>query len=106
MPEPAAIGAVIEAMSCESYNCVIPAYYEVSLKNKHARDEESADMLDIIFANRVMDLGDSIWCSKLRDNIFVSMFSNDDRNLVSRLEKVETQMQKEISKMLAALDLE
>lgn len=103
--EPENIGAIIEAMACESLNYVIPAYYEVSLKTKHARDEESAEMLDIIFSNRVIDLGDSIWCSKLRDGLFAQMFSKDDRNLTSRLEKVEPQMIKEIDKVITALDL-
>ncbi|MCL1793901.1 MAG: hypothetical protein FWG34_08525 [Oscillospiraceae bacterium] len=105
VPDPETIGAIIEVLACESLNYVIPAYYEVSLKTKHARDEESAEMLDIIFSHRVIDLGDSIWCSKLRDNIFVDMFSKNDRNLASRLEKVEPQMIKEIEKALAALDL-
>ena len=104
--EPATVGAIIEAMSCESLNYVIPAYYEVSLKNKHARDEESAEMLDIIFSNRVMDLGDSIWCGILRDGIFVDMFAKNDRNLISRLEKVENQMNKAITKVITFLDLQ
>ena len=103
VPEPETIGAIIEVMSCESLGYVVPAYYEVSLKNKHARDEESAAMLDVIFANRVMDLGDSIWCGILRDGIFVDMFAKNDRNLASRLEKVEKQMDKAIDKVLTAL---
>jgi len=60
-------------------------------------------MLDVIFANRVMDLGDSIWCGILRDGIFVDMFAKNDRNLASRLEKVEKQMDKAIDKVLTAL---
>ena len=106
VPEPVNIGAIIEVMSCESLNYVIPAYYEVSLKTKHARDEESAEMLDIIFSNRVIDLGDSIWCSRLRDGMFAQMFSRDDRNLASRLERVESQMNREIEKVLVALELD
>jgi len=104
VPEPETIGAIIEVMACESLNYIVPAYYGVSLKTKHARDEESADMLDIIFRNRVIDLGDSIWCSTLRDGIFVDMFAKNDRNLISRLEKVENQMTKAINKVITALD--
>ena len=106
VPEPATIGAIIEAMSCETLNDVVPAYYDVSLKNKHARDEESAEMLDIIFKNRVIDLGDSIWCSILRDNIFCDMFAKNDRNLTSRLEKIENQINKAIDKLITSLNLE
>ena len=105
VPDPAITGAIIEVMACESLNYIIPAYYEVRLKSKHTRDEESAEMLDIICSNRVIDLGDSIWCSKLRDNIFVDMFAKNDRNLASRLEKVETVMNKEINKVLTAMEL-
>lgn len=46
-----------EALACEGMYTVTPAYYEMTLKNKSARDEDSAEMLDIIFATRVYDLG-------------------------------------------------
>ena len=46
-----------EALACEGMYSVTPAYYEMTLKNKAARDEESAEMLDIIFETRVYDLG-------------------------------------------------
>ncbi|MBR5445562.1 MAG: hypothetical protein IKV57_05545 [Clostridia bacterium] len=46
-----------EALACEGMYTVTPAYYEMTLKNKSARDEESAEMLDIIFETRVYDLG-------------------------------------------------
>lgn len=47
---------IIEALSAESLYTLTPAYYDQTLKTKAARDEESAAMLDIIFANRVYDL--------------------------------------------------
>jgi len=39
---------ILEALCAESYKKVIPAYYDIALKNKYARDDESAEMLDII----------------------------------------------------------
>lgn len=39
---------ILEAMASEGYNNIIPAYYEVALKGKYARDEDTAEMLDII----------------------------------------------------------
>lgn len=45
-------GAVIEALSAESHYILTPAFYDTVLKTKAARDDDSADMLDIIFANR------------------------------------------------------
>ena len=49
-------GAIIEALSAEGYYTLKPAYYETVLKGKSVRDDESSEMLDIIFANRVYDL--------------------------------------------------
>ena len=46
-----------EALACESKYTVTDAYYDVNLKTKAARDEQSAAMLDIIFETRVYDLG-------------------------------------------------
>ncbi len=50
-------GAVIEAMSSYAIRYTIPEYYEVLLKTKLARDEESGEMFDIIMENRVFDPG-------------------------------------------------
>ena len=51
------ISHILEAMAILGREYVIPAYYDVALKTRDSRDEESADMLDIILANRVFDLG-------------------------------------------------
>ena len=51
------IGAVLEAMASESYRTVTPAYYEVALKNKYAKDPASWDMLDIVTENLYIDPG-------------------------------------------------
>ena len=47
-------GKVCEAMSYYSYKNIVPAYYEVSLKNKYSRDENTQKMLDIIRSGAVM----------------------------------------------------
>lgn len=49
------IGAVMEAMGEYSYKYVVPAYYDVTLKVKGTRDENSIEMLDITFDGRVVD---------------------------------------------------
>lgn len=41
-------GAVIEALNAETYRYIIPAYYDVALKNKYSRDVASAKMIDLI----------------------------------------------------------
>ena len=39
---------ILEALCAESYKKVVPAYYDIALRHKYARDNESAEMLDII----------------------------------------------------------
>ena len=48
---------VIEALNAETYKQVIPAYYDVSLKVKAARDDESVKALDLLMESRVFDFG-------------------------------------------------
>lgn len=48
---------ILESMAFESHSTIQPAYKDVALKGKYVRDVESLAMLDIIFANRVFDIG-------------------------------------------------
>ena len=55
--DPELTGAMIESMSAYSTNNVIPAYVNVALQTKIARDEESVEMMQIVLDSRVMDFG-------------------------------------------------
>lgn len=57
MSDPEFTGIVLDALACLSERYVMPAYYEITLQRKAARDEESGQMLDIIFSTRAYDLG-------------------------------------------------
>ncbi len=50
-------GIITEALNAESWRSVVPAFYEIALKYKYTRDEESIGMLDLITAGRVFDFG-------------------------------------------------
>ncbi|MBQ9428262.1 MAG: extracellular solute-binding protein [Clostridia bacterium] len=50
-------GILTEALAYYGKEIVTPAYYDVSLKGQTARDEQSSDMLDIIFDSYVFDIG-------------------------------------------------
>lgn len=50
-------GIIAEALCSETYKNVIPAYYEIALKEKGVRDEESVEMIDFIMSKRVYDFG-------------------------------------------------
>ena len=54
-PEMASI--IVEDMCYEARDTVRHAYFDVTITNKTIRDEESAEMLDLIFGTRIYDLG-------------------------------------------------
>jgi hypothetical protein len=64
-------GLILETLAYESRYILLPAYYDINLKTKFARDEESAAMIDIILNNRLYDLGDMYYWGG-----FVSYFEN------------------------------
>ena len=72
-------GYFIEALAAESHYTVIPEFYNINLQGKVSRDEESREMLDIIFANRHYDLGEIYDPGNIAYNlIFMTMTNNRD----------------------------
>ena len=55
--DPVRSGAVAELLAHYGKKYLTPAYYEKTLYGKYIRDQESAEMLDIIFASHVFDVG-------------------------------------------------
>lgn len=50
-------GAITEALCAIGSRDIIPAFYELSLKSKYARDSESEEMIDLIRDSTVYDVG-------------------------------------------------
>lgn len=50
-------GIILEELAYMGDVVLTPAYYEKTLHGQYVRDEESSEMLDIIFANLVYDMG-------------------------------------------------
>lgn len=97
------VGAVLEVTNYLAMKEVTPAYIEGALKGKYARDEESIAMLDLILSNRVVDLGDTLYCSNVRDGFFASMFASKDQNLVSTAKRQEKVLTRSIDKAIEAI---
>lgn len=55
--EAEAAAVVMNVLGAEGRNTLRPAYYEVALKGQRARDDESQEMLDIIFNTAGCDIG-------------------------------------------------
>jgi hypothetical protein len=47
---------MIEAMAYHAVDTLTKQYYEINLKTKGAKDEQSGPMMDMILSNRVCDL--------------------------------------------------
>ena len=50
-------GVILEALTYESTNTIQKAFYEKALMYRGVRDKESQEMLELIFANRLYDIG-------------------------------------------------
>jgi hypothetical protein len=96
------IGASAEAMCAETYRKVIPAYYDVQLKDKFTRDPETAHMIDLIHDGLSFNFG-TINSSSMtgvghiyRDLVtskntdFSSTYSKNEAKYLSDLEKLVT----------------
>ncbi|MHB1152999.1 MAG: hypothetical protein ACYCWE_18210 [Eubacteriales bacterium] len=94
-------GLFLEAISAESKYILQPTYYEIMLTTKLTRDNESADMLDIIFNSRIYDNGeiydfggigsDLIYMTMTYNRDMASMYAKKEKSIVKAIEKVITQ---------------
>ena len=95
-------GAVIELANYYAHQDLTPAYYDIMLKGKYSRDEESVDMLDLIFSHRMLDLGDTVFCEQVRDGFMRKMVVDDRRDIASQVERnykvVETTLKNMLGK--------
>ena len=94
------IGLILEKLAEESAKITTPAYKNVIMKGKYSRDNQSSQMLDLLYETRVYDLGDSFWCDIIRDNFIKTMMTTNDRNLSSNLKKYQKIIVKTIEKVV------
>ena len=93
-------GFVLEELSYQGKKLLTPAYYEQTLIGQYTRDEESADMLDLIFATRVYDVGLYYNIGKYKDAL-ANMFVNR-RTLTTVYETYRESAEKTIAEINAA----
>ncbi len=89
------IGATLENMAAEYYKTLRPAYYEAVLENKRVRDDESLEMLEIIFKNR--ELNPAVVFDWKITSILNDAALNGKDTIVSDVERQSKQIQKAIN---------
>ena len=79
----------LEAAAYESYITVMPAYYDTVVLVKQTRDEDSAEMIQMMNENRVMDMAQTYWLDTL---LPAFAEKNSTRNVVSAFTKYQEQI--------------
>ncbi len=71
---------ISEVMAHDSYESVIPVYYDNVVEHKGLRNEDSVEMLEIMRSNRGMDLAVVFaWNTSLRDQIRDALFAGNNQ---------------------------
>jgi len=98
-------GAVIEALAYYGKKEITPAYYEVNLKGKYFRDEESAEMLDLIFETRFFDVGMYYQLGGYNERVITMMQQNDTdfASMYAKNEKMAKKILQKINDAYAAM---
>ena len=96
-------GIALEAMSYQASVDIIPAYFEIALKTKYTRDDESAKMFDLVMETRVYDLADTFWCEQIRDGFLGQLFKSGSEALASAAESNRTKVEDKINETIEAL---
>ncbi len=96
-------GLMLEAMSSSAHEKILPAYFEVALKTKYTRDDESSRMFDLIMEGRVYDLGDTFWCVNIRDGFMRNLFKEGSKDLASAIASNKESVETSIADTIKAL---
>ena len=91
---------ILEALNSMSTKTVRSAYYDTMLKTKYSRDEESADMVDIVLDTQVYDCAVVFGIGNAKTNIY-TMASKNDSDLASFYQKQSGTLNTNIEKIIA-----
>ena len=101
--EPEKAGLILEALAYYSVDTLTHAYYDTALNNRYIRDEDSGEMLDIIFASRVYDFG-FIFDVGGMGTLIQTMFNSRKNNFASEYEKRESKAQSALADLMASFE--
>ena len=98
-------GAVIEAMSSESYKTTTPVYFDIVMKVKKARDETTSKMLDIIRDGAYIDFS-TIFNDQIKNpwSALSNSIKNKTNNFASWYESNMTKIQIAIDDLIKKME--
>lgn len=94
---------ILETLCSASVSTITEAYYDVTLQRKRTQDEESREMLDIIFASRIFDTVYAYNFGSIRSTM-TSILLADSNTISSTIASVKTSVQADIEKYIDILN--
>jgi len=93
---------ITEALCAESYKVVVPTFYDIALKTKNARDDDSAEMIDLIRDGLTFDWG-YLHSGALggAGHLFVNLIRQNDNNVASTYDSKAPTYEENLEKILA-----
>ena len=96
---------MLELMAYGGMKYITPAYYETTLKYRDLRDDESGEMLDIVFSNVVYDLG-IIYEFGGVSSMIQEMMGNNSTEVASTIEGKTSAIEEAITKCVESYEVE
>ena len=90
-------GILLEALSYESYKSVLPWYYDVMMTKKNVRDEQSGEMLELIYNTRAFDFA-YVYDKQTLSFSFHLQIQNNNADLASYYAKNEKAVTKTLQR--------
>ncbi len=94
------VGAIMEALAFASMQSVKPQYYEMALKGKFSRDEQSGRVLDMLIESRVSDYADTILRSFIVDGFILQKAQSGKPIQASDIESNQQKVNAQIEKFI------
>ena len=97
--EPEQVMRVLDVITYYSSKTTIPAYYDNVLTGKTIRDDDSADMLDVIFENIVLDFGLFYNIGEIL-TLLPNMAKSENRDYISQIETRRNTIQAKLDEFI------
>ena len=99
-PDPERVSIIMEAHAAGFYKYVIPAYYDIIVREKLTRDEESRDIIEMLYKNAFVDMADTIFLG-VRGQ-YAGLFRTKSNTITSHTEKITPEIEAMLGRAVAA----
>lgn len=99
------VGTLLEAYAILSHQFVKPAYYDIMLTSRNVHDSDSAEMMDLMFANRIYEM--SFYFNDFGFfDLFKSATNSGEGNFSSSYSRTAKRFNSVLKRILIKLDAE